>query len=482
MYALIDCNNFFVSCERIFRPDIAGMPTIVLSSNDGCAVARSNEAKALGIAMGAPLHELKHQFAIINGGAGAEGGTSKGERRITSLQHSTFDVHPQAPPLVAFSANFELYGDISRRITDVLTHITPRIEIYSIDEAFLDLSQLNIPDYAAWGRALARKIANEIGVPVSVGIAPTKTLCKLAADYAKKHPECHAALYLDTLFQEGLAPPSGDDNRLRSSSARSAPGDLFGRRSREALGSTPIQDIWGIGWRLAPKLKAEGIHTALDLASLPPKRAQQLMGIQGRRTVAELNAISCIPLSYTHKPQQIISRGRQFGQDTNDILIIEAAVARMAAQAGEALRREQQLARRATVTLSTNRKKPGYTVLRRTVHLYTPTAHTGTITRQLVELLRHQFDTRPQYHKAEVTLWDLQPSNPLQTDVFGFVSPEQHEHSTALMQAIDHINERYGHHIIRYAAENLSHAWRPRCKQMSPHYTTSWSELPGIKA
>lgn len=474
MFVLVDSNNFFASCERLFRPDLQNKPVIVLSSNDGCAVARSNEAKALGVKMGEPLHVLKDRFTIIDGSASA--------RPSASARHSD-------PPLVVFSANFTLYGDVSRRIGSVLARVTPRIEFYSIDEAFLDVSLLDIPDYTEWGRALAARIYREIGVPVSVGIAPTKTLCKLAADCAKHRTECQGACHAQAFSKEGLTPPSGDGRRLRSPSARSTPGDLFGRRSRSALvapaptlAAVPIQDVWGIGWRLAPKLKAEGIHTAGDLAAMRPEHAGQLMGVHGRRMVAELQGTPCIPLNTVHKPQQVISRGRQFGHDTSDFAVISAATARMINHASLALRREGLLAKRATVWLSTNRKKPGYTAFHQDVHFYTPTADTGLISRQIIKLLERTFDTHHAWHKAEVTLWDLVSDSQLQTDVFGTVRPEQYSRSQKLMTALDGLNRRYGTHKLHYATESLSDAWRPRRNLASPNYTTDWQSLPIICA
>lgn len=454
MFALVDCNNFFVSCERLFRPTAIDMPTIVLSSNDGCAVARSNEAKSLGIQMGAPLHELKHRFSIVDG-------TTMRPVSGSSL-----------PPVIVFSANFELYGDISRRVAAILIRATPRLELYSIDEAFLDISQLNITDYNIWGRELAAKIKQEVGISVSVGIAPTKTLCKIAADHAKKHTECQTTFCIET--RGGTVPLRGKDGNPVKNPSQSD--------TTSTLTSVGIADIWGIGWRLAPRLRAEGVHTAADLAALAPRRAQQLMGIHGRRIAAELNGTSCIPLTTTHAPRQVISRGRQFGHDTSDLNVISAAVARMTNHACQALRREGLLASHATVWLMTNRKKPGYTVLHHDTRFYTPTADTGTVARQLIRTLQHDFDTHRAWHKAEVTLWGLLPDGVLQTDLFGTVQPEQHTRSTALMAALDAINDKHGKATLHYAAEDLSHSWYPRRTMQSPPYTTDWRHLPILRA
>lgn len=422
MYALIDSNNFFVSCERLFRPDLESKPVVVLSSNDGCAISRSNEAKALGIPMGAPIFKYRELFR----------------------QHG----------VVAFSANFELYGDISERISSLLTSSTPRIEVYSVDEAFLDLSELSIPDYVAWGRAVRATVLQRLGIPVSVGLAPTKTLCKIAAERAKKQPDLAGVQYIDP-----------------TNPARAA-------ETTRALTQTPIQDVWGVGWRLTPKLHAEGVLTASDLAAMRPRRAQQLMGIHGRHMVYELNGTSCIPLQLHSKPQHMIARGRQFGADTSDFGTIEAAITTLASRATAELRRENQLTTRATVVLRTNRLKPNYRQVSENVRFYTPTADTGLLCSQLIRALSRTFDPHWLYHRAEVVLYDLVPANSLQTDLFGAVNLPQNARSHARMQALDAVTAKHGHAALRYAAETLSTDWRPRSNMLSPRYTSNWSELP----
>lgn len=422
IYTLIDCNNFFVSCERLFRPGLEGRPVVVLSSNDGCAVSRSQEAKDLGIPMGAP-HFQWREFFKTHG-------------------------------VVAYSANFELYGDISQRIINLLASITPKIEVYSVDESFLDLTDLDIRDYTVWGREVRRIVLHDVGVPVSIGIAPTKTLCKAANHYAKKQPE------------------SGGVTVLLESDTH-----------HPVLASTPVEDVWGVGWRLSPKLKAEGVHTALDLARLDPRYAQQLMGIHGRQMVYELNAVACLPFMKESKVQQAITRGRQFGEDTSDFYAIESAVASLAARAAAALRREKLLARRAAVILRTNRHKPGYQRFETNARFYTPTADTGIITSQLVRLLAQPSYPAAglAYHKAEVLLYDLIPQNSLQTDLIGTVNLTQHRTSEAKMLAFDRINHIYGKGTLKMASEALTRAWEPRKKMSSPNYTSVWSDLPEVK-
>lgn len=421
IFALIDCNNFFVSCERAFRPALATKPVVVLSSNDGCAVSRSNEVKALGIPMGAPAFKFRQTFR----------------------DHG----------VVQFSANFELYGDMSKRVTDILISVTPRIEVYSVDESFLDLSELVIADYAAWGREVRARILQHTGIPVSIGIAPSKTLAKVATERAKRRPELQGACNLWNVPATDL---------------------------RTALTETPIQDVWGVGWRLSPQLRARGLSTAADLAALRPQLAKQLMGVHGEQMVRELSGTACIPLEREGRVAKSIARTRTFGHDTNEPHVIEAALASFTAQAAYRLRRSGQLTRRAAVFLTTDRHKPGYKRWSSEVTFRTPTADTGQLTQALVNEFGRLHDTRASYHRAGVLLHDFVPANQLQTDLLGSVDVGAHTKAASRMAAIDHINTRYGRRTIRYAAENLGTAWEPRKGLRSPRYTTHWDELPTV--
>ncbi len=423
IFALIDCNNFFVSCERVFRPDLATTPVVVLSSNDGCVVARSNEAKALGIPMAGAA--FKHRDIFKRHG------------------------------VVQFSANFDLYGDISRRITEVLTSITPRIEVYSVDESFLDLQELPIKDYVAWGQHVREAIWRWVGIPVSIGIAPTKTLAKLASERAKKDPELHGVLNF-------VGEPA--------------------RNVRFQLEAMPVQDVWGIGWRFAPKVRAEGIMNARQLAQLQPKHAQQLMGIRGRQLIAELNGLSCYPLDQEGKSRKSIARTRTFGHDTNDLGSLEAAIATFTTQAAFRLRRSGQVTKRAALFLTTNRHKPGYRKWFKEITYSTPTADTGELIHDLVSELHKLYDSHQYYHRAGVMLYDFVPASELQLDLLKEVSHHCYEKSTARMASIDNLNERYGKHTVRFATESLGQQWRPIYNQRSPRYTTNLLELPSVQA
>ena len=419
--ALVDCNNFFVSCERLFRPDLEGRPVVVLSSNDGCVVARSNEAKALGIPMGAPAFQYRPVF--------------------------------EAQGVICFSANFELYADISRRITCILATLTPRIEVYSIDESFLDLGELAIGDLAQWGRELRADILRRVGVPVSVGIAPTKTLAKLAADYAK-----HDAAHQGSLDLASLATS----------------------QRHTYLSRFPLEDLWGIGRRLAPKLRAEGLCSALDVSRLPLRYARQLMGLGGVHVVLELNGSSCQSLGPIDEPHQTVMRGRTFGEDAYDFPALEAALASLTARAARQIREEGQLAGRASLTISTSRFKPGYQAWHEEVTFTMPTADTALIASTLVTRLKHIYRPNLAYHRAVVLLADLVPEQALQIDLLGRVQPQAHDTSRARMAALDTINARFGAHTIRYAAEDLTKAWQPKQHLRSPRYVSRWDELPEV--
>lgn len=419
VFALVDCNNFFVSCERVFRPDLEGKPVVVLSSNDGCAVARSNEVKTLGVPMGAPAFKYKELF--------------------------------QKHKVVKFSANFELYGDISKRIIRILTELTPRTEIYSIDEAFLELSQLATTDYASVARTLRDRIWNEVGIPVSIGIARSKTLAKLASEHAKTNLEC-----------AGIA-------------------DLSGQASPEILSSTPIEKVWGVGYRLGPKLRSEGLATASDLANLSTKRARQLMGVRGEQMVRELNNQTCFQFKPIDAKPKTIARTRTFGEDTNQFHVLEAAIANFATQAAFRLRASNQLAKSAGIFMMTNRHKPGYKSWSHKISFQTPTADSGELIKQLVATASEMFLSSQSYHRAGIWLEDFVSDNYLQTDLLGQVDVAKHVRSKSLMKSFDGLNNRYGRNTVVYAAEKLARDWQPKQRIRSPRYTTNWEELPVAK-
>lgn len=419
---LVDCNNFFVSCERVFRPNLEGKPVVVLSSNAGCAVARSNEAKALGIPMGAPAFKYR-QFFKDN-------------------------------EVAQFSANFELYGDIARRITQVLVQEVPKIEIYSIDESFLDLSEIPARNLDKFAQKIRHRVWSEIGIPVSIGIAPTKTLAKLASELAKKD--------------------SGLNGILDISKATSNETDEFKKR-------LPLQDIWGVGRKFRPKLMALGIKDACGLSKLSYKQARQLMGLRGEQMVRELNGQSCLTFEPAGQLPKTIARTRTFGEDTSEFHVLESAITNFTAQAAFRLRLSGQLAKKAGLFLMTNRHKPGFKAYSSEVKFSVPTADSGYIMSSLIGALSKIYKPAKAYHRAGVWLYDFVSAEQLQTDLLGGVDVKDFDKSADRMRAVDKINSRFGKNTIKFAAEDLAKTWEPQHKLRSPRYVSNWDELPIAK-
>jgi DNA polymerase V len=324
-----------------------------------------------------------------------------------------------------------------------------------VDESFLDLSTLNIKDYKEWGSVVRKTILKNIGVPVSIGIAHSKTLAKLGSEVAKK-----------TTYTSWKG--EGVTDLI----------NIVPEQKNEILQSVSIKDIWGVGWRLTPKLKAEGIHNALNLANMRPQHAQKLMGIHGRQLVAELNGISCYPLEREHKAAKSIMRGRTFGEDTNQAHVMESAIASMATRATYSLRCDNLLARRIGFFTETNRHKPGYRRWAPELKLTQPTNDTGEIISLLVKELGEIYSSSQKYHRLCVFLYDLVPARALQTDMLGGIDVKKHDKAQARMQAIDQINSKHGRRRIYYAAENLGISWQPKQQIRSPRYVSSWAELP----
>jgi DNA polymerase V len=417
-YALIDCNNFFVSCERLFRPDIADKPVAVLSNNDGCVVARSNEVKALGIPMGVPLFKV---------------------RDIVSSNKVTL-----------FSANFELYGDISQRIVQLLREETPLIEVYSIDENFIDLSEMPISDAGAWARRVRERIWREIGIPTSVGVAPTKTLAKVASTFAKTH---------------------GDGTWVIESDGQ-----------REAmLEQLPIEDIWGIGRRLAPKLQDRGVSKASQLTSASDAWLRTQFNISGIKMVDELRGIARLPFGDSHEQRKTIMRSRSFGHRVRDYFQLESAVATFSAQAASKLRAQDSVCGGIVVSLQLAEREDGYKrYVSRFVRLAEPSAHTGRLIAAALDGLTALYDVEGAYKKAGVTLTGIVSAQDWQLSLLE-QEPETREKGVALMQSVDRLNRRFGKGTVWHASEARSNAsWQSKQESRSPRYTTRLSELPRL--
>ncbi|WP_238974560.1 Y-family DNA polymerase [Pelodictyon luteolum] len=416
MFALADCNNFYVSCERVFNPMLCGRPVVVLSNNDGCVIARSEESKALGIAMGTPLFRCRDVIG----------------------RHG----------VAVFSSNYPLYGDMSSRVMNTLGAMAPEQERYSIDEAFFDLSgfrRFGLREHAALMR---RTVLKHTGIPVSIGIAHTKTLAKLAAKAAKKDPSCGGVLMLE-----------GAD------------------RVRRALASTHLEDVWGIGRQWSLKLALQGIQTAADFAGMPPALVRRLLGVTGAKVQAELQGHRCLPLELVRPMKQTICTSRSFGRNVFSVEELQEAVASFASRAASKLRREGSTASLLTVFISTS--PFAASALRReasrTVSLPRAADDAMTLVTAASRVLEAIYQGGHPYRKAGVLLGAIAPKNP-PGESFLLFGDEGEGRAEALQQVMEQVNLRYGNGSIRLAAED-SRAWEPLCRHISPRYTTSWEEI-----
>jgi len=419
MFALIDCNNFYASCERLFRPDLANRPVVVLSNNDGCIIARSNEAKALGIGMGTPY--FKQQGLI--------------------RKHN----------IAVFSSNYPLYGDMSQRVMDVLMRLEPDVEIYSIDEAFIRFPAGSHCDLESYSRFLKATVQKHTGIPVSIGLGPTKTLAKIANRFAKKDPSAAGIFILS------------DQGHIES-----------------LLAKVAVGDIWGIGRRHAARLEQRGIHTALALRNCDDTWIRKQLTVTGLRTTMELRGIPCISLEKAPPAKKSICTSRSFGQPVQRLADLQEAVATYAAQAACKLRRQHLRTTVIDVFIRTNsfqKTEPQY-CNRRTFILEPPSCHTATLIKAALASLKAIYRPGYRYQKAGVLLSGLVPASHEQLRLFSASAPR----AASLMDAVDKINERWGRDTIQFAAAGLVKEWHFKQLKKSPAYTTCWSELPTAKA
>ncbi|HQF20166.1 MAG TPA: translesion error-prone DNA polymerase V subunit UmuC [Kiritimatiellia bacterium] len=422
MFALVDCNNFYASCERVFQPALEGRPIVVLSNNDGCVVARSAEAKALGIPMGKPWFKV----APAVRGAG----------------------------VVVFSSNYALYGEFSRRVMQTLTQFSPRLEVYSIDECFLDVGG-HRGDLTALGQAIARTVRRWTGIPVSVGIAPTKTLAKVANRLAKKGqagqgPVCH--------WGEVAAP-------------------------REALAALAVEDIWGIAARWGARLRQAGVATALALAEADPSWLRRLGGVVLERIGRELAGSSCLPLELVPPAKKQIMVSRSFGERLSLLTDLQGAVAAFAARAGVKLRRERLRAQAVTVFVQTSPfadAEPWY-ANGVTLILERPTQDSGRLVQCAQEGLTRIFRPGLRYQKAGVLLMDLTPAGAEQGLLFASQTPDSPA-TMRLMTCVDTLNREPARRVVCHARELVSTRWQMRQQRKSVNRPTDWAHLPVVHA
>ncbi len=418
-FALVDCNNFYVSCERVFNPGLIGKPVVVLSNNDGCVIARSNEAKAIGIQMGIPVFKIRDMI-------------------------KAHGVH-------VYSSNYALYGDMSQRIVEIFSDFTPGVEIYSIDEAFLDLSGFKRCSLNDYGHSIRSKIQEWTGIPVSVGIAETKTLAKIANRIAKKSEKADGVL------------------DLTKSSYRDS-----------ALAITDVEDIWGVGRSYATFLKSVGINNALQLRNAPENLIKKKMGITGLRILQELRGISCYPLEQCPPPKKEITVSRAFKHPLVNRADINEAVAAYTSKAAEKLRAAHLEANILVVFLMTNpyNKESRYFNMK-TIRLPFSTSDTSELIKYAHSGLDEIYRDGYLYKKAGIIFRDLSSDRHTQTTFFDY---RKGECSGEIMQAFDRINRQFGSDSIRYAAtgSTRNQKWKTVFQHRSPSYTTNWDQLPKV--
>ena len=418
--ALVDCNNFYASCERVFQPKLLTRPIVVLSNNDGCVVARSAESKALGIPMGVPLYQIRDLIK----------------------EHG----------VVVRSSNYALYGDLSRRVMTILGRYSPQQEVYSIDESFLDLS--GFAHVTQYSQQMRSDVKQRTGIPVSVGIAPSKTLAKLCNHVAKK-------------IQPWAARGVCNWHEIELSALKAL------------LQSLPVGEVWGIGPRLARKLEFDGICTVYDLKTAPASQMRSRYSVLMEQIIRELNGEACLELDEVPVAKQQIMSSRSFGSKTGLQSEIQAAIALHVSTAAEKLRQQQSLACQLMVFIRTNPFSERDLPMRRSIvmQLANPTDDTLLLQSAAMAGLQQIFVPGYPYQKAGVMLDGIQAKATQQMDLFTEAASPQR---VKLMAAMDTINQRFGRHTLRSAAELMSHASQMNQHYRSPRYTTCWDELLSI--
>lgn len=420
MYALVDCNNFFVSCERVFNPKLHNRPVVVLSNNDGCVISRSNEAKQLGIAMGEPYFKIRDLIR----------------------QHN----------VAVLSSNFALYGDLSSRVMNIIMHYFPQVFIYSVDEAFIDLSTLQHSfDIYNSCVILAQKVEQYTGVPVSIGLAVSKTLAKVANHVAKKQdPNASRVFYL---------------NNPQITAA--------------TLQNFAVGDVWGIGRKLQKKLHAMGIFTVEELIKLSPLIIKTNFNIVMQRTILELQGIDCIELKENTDNKKQIMISRSFGQRVTNLEHLQEALATYASMACEKLRKQGSTAGGIYVFLHTGLHGSPETVYRNSLYINLP--HPSADTREIITIakqgLQQLFKSGYRYQKVGIVLCDFAHADSMQIDLFGHVDLT---HSEDLMHVVDNINKRFGRTTIQFAAAGIEKPWRTQATKLSTDFTSNWQTLPVV--
>ncbi|WP_324062517.1 translesion error-prone DNA polymerase V subunit UmuC [Aeromonas caviae] len=419
--ALVDVNNFYASCERLFRPDLKGVPIVVLSNNDGCVVARSAEAKRLGVKMGVPYFQIRELYEEKGG--------------------------------IWFSSNYALYGDMSNRVMTTLESMAPTVEVYSIDEAFVELGESWAGDLLAYGRQIRARVQQWTGLTVGVGIAPTKTLAKLANYAAKRWPA------------------TGGVVDLRDE----------GRRAK-LMTITPVEEVWGIGRKLTAKLNKQGINSVADLVAADTKSLRRQYGVVVERTVQELWGIPCTELEPMAQTKQQIICSRSFGERITEFGPMREALAGYMERAAEKLRAEGMCCRHITLFIRSSpfSERETYYSNQISAKLQTATSDTRDLLALVEPLLRRIWRDDVRYMKGGVMLADFSPASMHQGDLFA--DRQQDPRSEALMKVIDQINQGKLGKVYFAARGRDASEWMMKREQLSPRYTTCISELPAVKA
>lgn len=419
IFALADVNSMYCSCERAFRPDLHKTPIVVLSNNDCCVIAQTKEVKELGIHMAQPWFEVEEEA-----------------RRIG---------------VVAFSSNYEMYANFSNRFADTLRHFAPRVEVYSIDECFLDLSGMK-RDLRAYGRLIKDTVYQWTTLPICVGVGPTKTLAKLANKVAKKRDEYEGVCDFTSM----------------------SPRDLD-----TLLETLEVDKVWGVGSRYAAKLAQFGVTNVLRLKRADPKRVRDHFGVVLERTVRELNGEPWLELTEVVEPSKQVMSSRSFGERISSLKVLEQSVSYHAGNASARLRKQGLYANAVHCFIQNSPfdERPFYG-RSLTMALPSPTNSTLKITKVALNLLKRMYAPDVYYQKAGVMLMELVPSQGCQSDLFGF--SEGTGKSDSLMESIDLINDKYGRGVVRLASEGIKQTWAMRRAFKSPNYTGNLLEMPMI--
>ena len=422
LFGLADCNNFYCSCERVFHPDLIGKPVVVLSNNDGCVIARSEESKALGIKMGDVFYQVKNKLEEHN--------------------------------VAVFSSNYNLYGDMSRRVMSLLSQYSPKIDVYSIDEAFLDLSGMGTSEQLTeYCKKMVKYIGKGTGIPISLGIAPTKTLAKMASKFAKKYKGYEGVCLINT-----------DEKR------------------EKALKLFPVEDVWGIGYRHSKKLEYYGIKTAWDFTQKTESWVRREMTVTGVRTWKELRGESCISIDELPHKKSICTSRSFAEQGLNKLTDVEEAVANFAAQCSRKLREQHTVCNSITIFAHTSRFREDLpqNYIYQTAQLQVPTNDHQELVSVAVKMLREEWKEGYSYFykKAGVIVWGISRDNAIQTSLFDTVDREK---QAALAKAIDEINRKNGHNKIRVAVQGDEKGWQLKREYISKQYTTNLDDVIVLK-